>query len=210
MIRKNLKIMIITSVIILIPIILGLSIWNELPDKIATHWGADGNPNGWSSKPFAVIGLPFILLALHWVCIIATRLDPKKQNIDGKPLKLVLWITPIISLFLGLVMYGQFVEKGLNVTFLAIVFLGIFFMVIGNLLPKCKPNYSVGIKIPWTLNNEENWNMTHRFAGKVWVIGGLAIILTSLFKNVILFFIEVLIMTIIPVVYSYLYQKKQK
>lgn len=210
MIRKNLKIMIITSVIILIPIILGLSIWNELPDKIATHWGADGNPNGWSSKPFAVIGLPFILLALHWVCIIATRLDPKKQNIDGKPLKLVLWITPIISLFLGLVMYGQFVEKGLNVTFLAIVFLGIFFMVIGNLLPKCKPNYSVGIKIPWTLNNEENWNMTHRFAGKVWVIGGLAIILTSLFKNVILFFIEILIMTIIPVVYSYLYQKKQK
>lgn len=210
MIRKNLKTMIITSAIILFPIIFGVSLWNELPEKIATHWGPDGNADGWSSKPFAVFFMPIILLALHWVCVFITSLDPKKQNIDGKPLKLVLWIVPIISLFLGVMMYGQFVGKGINVAFISILFFGVFFIVIGSLLPKCKQNYTVGIKIPWTLDSEENWNKTHRFAGKVWMIGGVVLILTSLFKNFILFFIIVILMTVIPLIYSYLYYKKQK
>ena len=210
MIRKNLKTMIITSIIILLPIIIGVSLWGILPDKIATHWGADGSPDGWSSKPFAVFFMPIILLALHWVCALATSIDPKKQNIDGKPLKLVLWIAPTISIFLGVMMYGQFIGKGLDVAFISIIFLGISFMIIGNLMPQCKQNYSVGIKIPWTLDNEENWNKTHRFAGKIWMIGGGVIILTALFKSFILFFIEVLIITLIPIIYSYLYYKKQK
>ena len=210
MIRKNFKTMIITSIIILLPIIIGVSLWDILPDKIATHWGADGSADGWSSKPFAVFFMPIILLALHWVCVLATSIDPKKQNIDGKPLKLVLWITPIISLFLGVMMYGQFIGKGLDVAFISIFFLGIAFMIIGNLMPKCKQNYSVGIKIPWTLDNEENWNKTHRFAGKTWVAGGVVIILTAVFKSFLLFFIEVLIITLIPVIYSYLYYKQQK
>ena len=210
MIRKNLKSIIITSVVILLPIIFGLSLWNELPEKIATHWGADGNADGWSSKPFAVFFMPLILLAVHWVCVLATSLDPKKQNVEGKPLKLVLWITPIISLFLGVMMYGQFIGNGLNVAFISILFFGVFFIVIGSLLPKCKQNYTVGIKLPWTLDNEENWNMTHRFAGKVWMIGGAALVLISPFKNFILFFILVTLMMAIPIVYSYLHHKKQK
>ena len=210
MIRKNLKTMIITSAVILLPIIPGVSLWNELPDKIATHWGADGIANGWSSKPFAVFFMPIILLALHWVCVFVTSLDPQKQNIGGKPLKLVLWICPVISLFMGVMMYGQFIGNGLNVAFISILFFGVFFIVIGNLLPKCKPNYSIGIKIPWTLNNEENWNKTHRFAGKVWVTGGAVLILTSILKSFILFFIVVLMMAGLPIVYSYRYYKKQK
>ncbi len=210
MIRKNLKTMIITSLVILLPILLGISLWDELPDKIATHWGPDGSADGWSSKPFAVFFMPIILLALHWICAIVTSADPKKQNIEGKPLKLVLWICPLISIFLGVMMYGQSLGKGLNVAFVSIIFFGILFMVIGNFMPKCKHNYTVGIKVPWTLNDEENWNATHRFAGKVWVIGGAVLVLTSFLKNFILFFIITLVMAIVPIVYSYLYYKNKQ
>lgn len=210
MIRKNLKTMIITSIVIILPIIAGLIFWNELPDKIATHWGADGKANGWSSKPFAVFGIPVFLLVMHWVCLMVSSLDPKKQNIDGKPLNLVLWICPVISLFINTLVYCLSLGVVVDVSLICILFFGVGFIIIGNFLPKCKPNYSVGIKVSWTLNNEENWRMTHRFAGKVWVLGGIVIIASAVFKSFVLFFIEVLIFTLIPIIYSYIYHKRQK
>ena len=210
MIRKNLKTMVITSIVIILPIIAGLIFWNELPDKIAIHWGIDGKADGWGSKAFAVFGLPLFLLAMHWVCLIATSLDPKKQNIDGKPLNLVLWICPVISLFINTLVYCLSLGIGIDISLISILFFGIGFMIIGNYMPKCRPNYSVGIKVSWTLNNEENWRMTHRFAGKVWTLGGLVIIASAMFKSFVLLFIEILLSTLIPIIYSYIYHKRQK
>ena len=84
MIKKNLKTMIITSIIILAPIIVGLMLWDQLPAEMATHFGEDGQPNGWSSKSFTVFGLPLILLAVHWFCVAFTDADPKNKNISNK------------------------------------------------------------------------------------------------------------------------------
>ena len=84
-------------------------------------------------------------------------------------------------------------------------------MVIGNLLPKCKRNYTIGIKVPWALKDDENWNKTHRLAGKLWVLGGAVMVVTAVFGNYIIFFGIVLLMCVVPTIYSYLYyRKKQK
>ena len=71
---------IIASVIILLPIIAGVMLWNELPDKIATHWNINGEADGWSPKWFAVVGLPIILFVVQWVCVLATSLDKKNEK----------------------------------------------------------------------------------------------------------------------------------
>ena len=82
MIRQNKKLLLLTSVITLLPVFIGLFLWNQLPDSVATHFGLNNQPDGYSSKAFAVFGLPLILLAVHLVCVVATNIDPKSKDIN--------------------------------------------------------------------------------------------------------------------------------
>ena len=208
MIKKNLKVLIITSIVILLPILAGVILWNQLPDPMPTHWNAAGEVDGWSSKPFAIFGLPLILVAVQWLCMLGTAADPKKNNHSEKIMHLVLWIIPIISVVLFTITYLTALGYGVRMEVVMPIFIGLVFVIIGNYLPKCKQNYTIGIKIPWTLNNEENWNKTHRFAGFVWVFCGVAIMLTGVFGSFWIFLPIALLMVIVPVAYSYLLHKK--
>ena len=78
--------------------------------------------------------------------------------------------------------------------------IGVLFMIIGNYLPKCKQNYTMGIKLPWTLDDEENWNRTHRFAGFLWVAGGVVIAINAFLKWEWLFLVVVFAMVLIPTI----------
>lgn len=86
MIKKNLKVLIITSIVILLPILAGLILWNQLPEQIPSHWNASGEIDGWSSKAFSVFGIPLILLAAQWLCVLGSAADPKKENHPQKVL----------------------------------------------------------------------------------------------------------------------------
>ena len=203
MIKKNLKTIIATALITLSPIVMGLIMWDKLPEKIVTHFGANGTPDQYSSKAFAVFGLPLIMLAIHVVCVLATNLDPKYGNITDKNFKLVIWITPLLSLLLCVLCFAYSINNTLPVVTILIIFMGILFVVIGNLMPKVKQNYSLGIKIPPTLHDKENWYKTHRFAGKIWVAGGVVICLTAVFENIFVFMAITLVIAFAPMVYSY-------
>lgn len=210
MIKKNLKTLIITTIVTLLPILAGLILWDKLPDQIATHFNANGAADGFSSKAFSVFGLPVFLAVLHWVCTVATSADPKKKNHSDKMLTLVLWICPLISLLCSALIYTYSMGINVDITLIMMLFFGAMFIVIGNYLPKCKQNYTMGIKIPWTLNDEENWNYTHRISGKIWVAGGVIILLTAVFRQTWIFFVITLLMVIIPFVLSYLFHKKKE
>ncbi len=199
-----------TSLVILLPIIAGLVLWNRLPDRIPTHFGSDGTADDWSPKPFAVFGLPAILLVIHWVCVLATSADPKKQNVSKKVFGIVLWICPVISLIMESVCYAYALGWQINVAVLTFFLCGVLFIIIGNYLPKCKQSYTMGIKLPWTLHDEDNWNATHRLGGKVWVIGGLVLLATAVIGSFRIFFPLVLLMVLIPTVYSYVYYRKHR
>ena len=208
MIKKNLKVLIITSIVILLPILAGLILWDQLPEQIPTHWNAAGEIDGWSSKPFAVFGLPAILLAAQWLCVLGTAADPKRAAHPQKILHLVLWICPVISILLFALTYVAALGGQVRMEVIMPVFIGLVLAIVGNYLPKCKQNYTIGIKIPWTLNNEENWNKTHRFAGWLWTVCGVVIMLTGFFGVFWIFFIIVLLMVLAPVLYSYILHRK--
>ncbi len=89
MLKKNKIKVIISSIIILLPALFGIIMWNDLPDIITTHWGADGNADGLSGKVFAVFGTPIILLIFHFVCLLFTSLDKNKRS-KSKALGMVL------------------------------------------------------------------------------------------------------------------------
>lgn len=169
MTKKNKKIILITSMITILPILAGLILWNKLPEQVATHFDANGIPNGYSSRAFAVFGPYLICLFAHLFCAFGTLADPKKQAIGQKMYALILWICPAVSLFCAAAIYGNtFGVKFMKSSRFVIILLGLLFLLVGNYLPKCRQNYTVGIKVPWTLASEANWDATHRMAGKLW------------------------------------------
>ena len=203
MIKKNWKTLLITSLILLVPMLAGILLWNQLPAQIPSHWNAAGEIDRWSSKAFAVFCMPLILLAAQWLCVIGTGADPKKANHSGKILQLVLWIIPILSIVLHVLTYMAALGNEVRMEVVMPVFIGLVLTIIGNYLPKCKQNYTIGIKIPWTLHSEENWNKTHRFAGWLWTFCGIVIMLTGFFGGFWIFFAIVLVMVLAPFLYSY-------
>ena len=210
MFKQYKRTLIITSLIMLIPIVAGLLLWNRLPDPMPSHWDIHGNIDGWSSKTFSVFGLPALMLALQWVCVFASTTDPKYKNYNTKMLKLVLWICPAISLIMNLMVYCAALGYSVPVETIMPLLVGVMFIVIGNWLPKCPQTYTMGIKLPWTYASEANWNATHRFGGKVWVAGGIVTMLTAFFGSFWLLMVILALMVIAPTVYSYLYFRKHE
>ncbi len=211
MLKANRKTLIITSIVTILPMLIGVICWNRLPDVMATHFGLNNEANGFSSKAFAVFGLPAFLLALLWVGAFVTSRDPKKQNISPKVFSLTLWIVPVLSLFVAAMMYPINLGYKLDVIFFAELLLGLLFIIIGNYLPKARQNYTIGIKIPWTLANEENWNRTHRLAGYLWMIFGILMILIGVTRFVPAAWLIgiILMMVLVPCIYSFwLHAKK--
>ena len=186
MLRKHRVLIIITSLITLLPILVGILCWNRLPDTIATHFASDGTPNGFSSKTFTVLGIPAFIFAAHILCAFCTAIDPKHKNISPKMYRLILLICPICSIVCGAAIYGYALSLSmadwLNSTFFMNLLMGIIFFLIGNYLPKCRQNYTVGIKLPWTLADEGNWTLTHRFAGRLYAIAGILCIVNAFLR----------------------------
>ena len=208
MIKKHWKLLVITSLIILLPMVVGLFLWDRLPEQIPTHWNATGEIDQYSGKAFAVFGLPGMMLGFQWLMALGTAADPKKKNHPEKVLHLVLWIIPVITVLLLTLTYAVALGMEVKMEMIMPVFIGLVLAIAGNYLPKCKQNYTIGIKIPWTLDSEENWNRTHRFAGRIWLVGGLAIMVTGFFGGLWVLFGIATLMVLAPMIYSYILHRK--
>ena len=213
--KNEKKLIIRTALLCLIPMFIGLALWRRLPDSIPTHFGLDGTPNGWSSKPAAVFGLPLFMLAMHLLCVFAAAYDPKNRNLSRRINVLILWIAPLTSLLVLGSVYASALGAEIDMGRSVMCFIGVLFVIVGNYLPKCRQNYTVGIKLPWTLADEDNWNRTHRLAGVLWIAGGLMILAAGLLGrgslSYVLFVAAIVLMTAVPTAYSFtLYRRKSR
>ena len=204
--------LVLSSCVILLQTVVGVALWDQLPEQIATHFDFHNQPNGWSSKAFTVFGMPLILLALHWVCLLVSC-SPNHQmkNYHGKIKYMLLLVTPATALLMMVICYGYALGDQINVNRMSLVFVGLVFAVTGNYLPKLRRNYTTGIKLPWTMADDENWNKTHRMAAPVWVICGLLIIIMGLIGEPT--WIEptaIVIAVLLPTAYSFALHLKKK
>ncbi|MBQ2952287.1 MAG: SdpI family protein [Clostridia bacterium] len=214
MLKKYRTTLIITTVITLLPVLAGLILWNRLPDEIPMHFNAAGEVDGMASKAVGVFLMPLIMVAVQWLCAVGSfKMDPKADNLNDKVMGLVLWIVPVLSVLLHVLVYGTALGEDMKVQVIIPLVAGLALTMIGNWLPKCKQTYTLGIKLPWTLADEDNWNRTHRFAGPLWVVGGLIIMVSALCGGAFLWVMlaVLLAMVFVPAVYSYmLFRAKQK
>ncbi len=206
---KNNKTLIWTSLVCLIPLVAGAVLYNRLPETVATHWDMNGVANGWSSRAFAAFGLPGILFAVNLFVPFALRTDPKRQNMSPALVSVAQWTVPVVSLLGSGLTLARALGYQVRVEKIVPALIGVLFIIIGNFLPKTKQSYTMGIKLPWTLASEENWNRTHRLAGFVWVIGGVYFVVMSFFSWTLAgFLIPVALLGLIPAAYSYILYRK--
>lgn len=208
----KLKTVLITCGVCLLPILLGIAVFERLPAQIPIHWNLEGEIDNYASKEFFVFILPMLMSGLQLFCLFMLSKDPKYKNYSIKMFNLVIWIIPVITVVLALITYAIVFGYDIAINVVVPMLLGILFIILGNYLPKCHQNYTVGFRLPWTLDDEDNWNKTNRLAGYIMVFGGFLIVITSLFDiahwAVMIFIIAIVI---IPSVYSYLlYRKKIK
>lgn len=203
MIKRNKLKIILSSVGIILPSLIILLLKGFLNTENSSL-----NPTG------ITFLMPLIFLAVHFVCIAFTNLDPKNREQNDKVFGTVLFVTPVLSWFVCAVFFMASMGYTFAVKNVTIILFGLLFIVIGNYMPKCKQNATIGIKIRPTLTNEENWLMTHRVAGKVWVICGIILLFVSFLHykaSLIASAALIIAAVIIPVAYSYwLYRKQLK
>ena len=205
------------GLMIIAPLIYGAIIYPQLPSRIPTHFNIEGKADAWGGPSSIFIG-PGIMGAVSiFVYILMSNLktfDPKKYDEANDTLysNFAVLTVAFLSALSTIIIYSSTHADEINVGKLILSLIGLSFAGLGWYMPKFKQNYFVGFKLPWTLENETNWNETHKVAGKLWIYGGLfqavvTFILPMKF-GMIAFMLAIAVMVIIPSVFSYRLFKK--
>ena len=193
--------------------------WNDIPDTIAMHFNLKGEPDRYGNKNELIIMtiiLSAVNVAVYLLLPQVYRIDPKRNAIENKSrlhriafavcvfMAAVLCLLIYTSIHENIKISGRFITAGI----------GLLFAVIGNYMYTIKPNYFAGIRLPWTLSNDENWRKTHLLGGKLMFAGGLLIavvsLFTSFFLSMIILFVIMSVVILITCIYSYNLYKKLK
>ena len=204
--------LILSTALIFLPSIIGFIFIDDINKQIAIHWGIDGQADGYASALGFFTIMPLILALFNLVCFWVTLVTNKDNEQNKKVTEIIYWICPVISIYSCSIIYCSMLGLDINISSLVCILFGLMFCIIGNYMPKCKQNSTMGVKIKWTLTNEENWNATHRFAGKAWFFGGIILLLFAFIPYPIglyASFIGMMTVAMLPMIYSYLYYRKQ-
>ncbi len=202
---------ILVLVLIGIPFAYAMYLYPYLPEIIPTHFGANGKPDAFGGRNSIYLG-PGILagagLLVYALLANLNKIDPKRyQKADDSLFwKFGLFIVAFMSCLSLVIIYAT-AHPGVGISKMLLPLMGIAFAAIGAFMPKFHQNYFAGLRLPWTLDNEDNWNATHKFGGKVWMIGGVVLALIGfVFDNAlaaILFFSILTLMVALPIGFSY-------
>lgn len=200
---------IIIGVLIFFPYLLMVRLWEKLPNQLPIHFGIEGEPDGWMDKG-SFVYLPAVFgIGLYALIYMIPKIDPKKKiELMGEKyyafrLIMHLLFTGIFSI----IIYKS--TTGLKDGFVLIyLLLGLFYILMGNYFQTIRPNFFIGIRTPWTLANDAVWKKTHVFGGRLWLGGGIVLVLLFLWTNHKLllsyaFLSVTAILVFLPIVLSY-------
>jgi len=202
-------------IFISVPFIYLATIYNSLPQEVPIHFNFKGDADDWANKSMLILMPAGLGLLIYLLMLIVPSIDPKKkiQQMGNKYFNFRLILTIFFSILSIYLIYVTR-EGRIDNPNILISLVGLLFLMMGNYFQTVRPNYFVGIRTPWTLENEEVWKKTHRLGGKIWVTGGVLIVLLGFLINnitamLIVFFSLVFIMALVPIVYSYIEFKKK-
>jgi uncharacterized membrane protein len=158
-------------------------VYPRLPEIIPTHWsGLDAQPDGWSSRAVGAWLMPAILLGMWGLLRVLPKIDPRGSNYAkfGGAFEGIIISVMLFMLGMHVIILRAALGHPAPMQRVVPLGIGVLFVVIGNLLPRARPNWFVGIRTPWTLSSDRVWEKTHRFGGRVFVAAGIVIVLGAL------------------------------
>ena len=161
--------------------IYGFVLWPSMPAIVPTHWGLSGAPDGYGPAWIVALGLPATTLATYALLLFLPLADPHRRNyaLFADTVRFVRWLLVLFMVGLHVVLVRAALGADIDVGFVVRLGLALLFVLLGNRMGRMRQNFFIGIRVPWTLSSEEVWNRTHRFAGRLWVAGGLAMIVAA-------------------------------
>lgn len=204
-------------ILIALPLIYLALVYSKMPDMVNVNYNLQGKSEGLVPKTEIIVligALSGITLIVLLTIGFIHRLTPKLSEPANRHRmqNIALAVTAFLVFVQCWLVYTF--QQGLNHASIKFILaaLSLLFAIIGNYMPNLKPNYVAGYRIPWTLNNEDNWRKTHELAGKLWFFGGLLIMIMCILLPFeiasVIFGICLLIMLVLPAIYSYKLHKK--
>ena len=194
---------------------MSLAVFQRLPDRMPTHWGMGGEVDGWSDRTFGAFGIPALMLVIWGLCSWLPAIDPRRENYAKFRGTYDVIVAAILGLMLIVHAAVLGVGLGWNVPIPVVISLavGSLLILVGNLLPRARPNWFVGIRTPWTLSNDRVWDRTHRLGGRVMVVAGLIIAISGFVSSPwpgILVPVVAAGAAVVPIVYSYIAWRQER
>jgi uncharacterized membrane protein len=168
--------------IVAVAALVSLAVFSRLPETIPTHWGASGEINGTSPRLWGAFVIPLILLLIALFMRVLPAIDPRRENYPkfAGTFEAIFISTMLLLLVIHVAMLAAGLGYPVAMDRLAPIGIGLLLMVLGNLFPRARPNWFVGVRTPWTLSSDRVWEKTNRLAGYVMVIAGFIVAITGL------------------------------
>lgn len=204
--------LIISFALALLVLAVGLFVQPQLPDPMAVHWGMSGEPNGYDSYFVGIWLLPLMMMGITLILVGVPYIDPRKENYKkfmGIYHVFILGFNVYMAVIQGMVLaWNLGLEFDMGAASLPLI--GLFEILIGLVIQKAKSNYFVGIRTPWTLQDERVWDDTHRFSGKLFIGGGIVTLLGLLFPKISFWLLMIPILSVVFIAIGYSYFSYQK
>ena len=190
-------------------------VYSKLPERVPTHWGVSGQPDEWSDRVWGAWMIPLFLVGMWALTRVLPMIDPRGANYAkfGNAFEAIIASVMLFMLGLHIIMLRSALGYPVAMQRVMPIGVGVLLVVIGNLLPRARSNWFVGIRTPWTLSSDRVWERTHRFGGRVFVVAGILIVVSSLVwveaAHIVLFCI-VTVSAIAVLVYSYLDWRREQ
>ncbi len=201
--------------IIILSFAIGIYYYPQMPEKMASHWNAQGQVDGYMSKFWGLFLMPIISVGMLLLFIIIPKIDPLKSNIQQFRKHYDGFVVLVVAFLFYLYLLTIFWNTGFRFNMIVLLSpaFAILFYYSGILIENAKRNWFIGIRTPWTLSSEKVWDRTHKIGGKLFKIAGIVALVAIFFQSYAIFFIVVpiIIVTIYTIAYSYFeYQKETK
>jgi uncharacterized membrane protein len=202
----------------IVPAIYLAIIWKQIPQTVPMHFDIKGNVDRYGTKNdllTLVLGLTILNAVVYLVITNVYKIDPKKYAALNKDRlqRIAFYVTLYLAAIWVMLIYQIAHNDVSNMMKFVFIAMGLLFALLGNNMYNIKPNYFAGLRLPWTLENEDNWRKTHQFAGRLWFFGGLAFAAMVFLLNnqwaIYLAAITLAVLILIPVFYSYNLYKNQ-
>jgi len=200
--------------IVILSFVIAIFSYSYLPEKIISHWGADGNPNGYMTKSLGLFLMPLLSIIMLFLFYILPKIDPLKKNYNEFKYyyELIIFTILLFLFYIFLLTIIWNLGFAYNMNLMIIPAIGLLFIIIGNVLNKTKRNWFFGIRTPWTISSDKVWKKTHELGSKLFIVSGILTIIGAFFGAYafLFLFITIIISTIWLLIYSYLEWKKLK